>query len=84
MSEAPPPPGAPAGGEYKQESYIGIITLIIFVILLFVFWPAAFGAFCCPCDTRKVYIVNGTKYVPSGLLVPPNECCGFPCLGPSA
>ena len=32
-----------------------------------------------------VYVVNGTKYAgTSGAIVPPGECCGFPCFGPSA
>ena len=27
---------------------------------------------------------DGRKFTASGAVVPPNECCGFPCLGPDA
>jgi len=83
-ADRPPPPGAPPGGTYSVESYSGTTTLIIMVVLILIFWPALCAPFCCPCDSRQVYIVNGTKYVPSGAVVPVNDCCGNPCGGPAA
>jgi len=73
-----------AGGVWSTETYSGQTTLIIFVVLLLLFWPACAGPFCCPCDTREIYTVDGVKRVPSGATVPVNDCCGNPCGGPAA
>lgn len=57
-----PPPGAPPGGQWVQESYIGIITIILAVFV-------AICALCCPCDTRMVYVApNGVKYKANGAI----------------
>jgi len=84
MAETPPPPGAPAGGKWSVEEYSGTTTLIIFLVILLLFWPACCVPFCMPCDQRRIYTVNGVKYVGSGLIVPPSDCCGKPCMGPAA
>jgi len=79
------PPGAAPGGTWTAESYSGQVTLIIFIVLILVFWPALCAPFCCPCDSRNVYVApNGVKYVASGQVVPINDCCGSPCGGPAA
>ena len=79
-----PPFGAPAGGKWTTESYSGMVTLILVVVLAFFFWPACAAPLCCPCDTRQVYVLpNKAKYTRSGAMVPPNDCCGHPCGGPA-
>mmetsp|Transcript_10505 Transcript_10505/g.22338 ORF Transcript_10505/g.22338 Transcript_10505/m.22338 type:complete len:111 (+) Transcript_10505:663-995(+) len=68
------PPGAPPGGTYTTESYIGMSTLITILILAIIFWPALFGPLCCPCDQRQVYIVNGQKFDTAGRMILPGAC----------
>ena len=46
------PPGAPPGGSWTTEPFIGPTTLVAFIVLLFLFWPACAAPFCCPCDQR--------------------------------
>ena len=46
------PPGAPPGGSWTVEPFIGPTTLVAFIVLLFLFWPACAAPFCCPCDQR--------------------------------
>ena len=39
---------------------------------------------CCKCDQRKVYVApDGNKFLPNGLLAPPDccQCCSDGCLG---
>ena len=78
------PPGAPPGGTWTSEQFTGTITIIIAVVLLFLFWPVMCVPFCCPCESRSVYIApDGRKFVRSGAVVPPSDCCGHPCGGPT-
>jgi len=74
-----PPPGAPGGGNYVTQTYIGMITLIVVAVLVLLFWPACCAPLCCPCDQRRVYQVNGVNYHPDGRQVSTQECCGKPC-----
>jgi len=79
-----PPIGAPPGGRWMDEQFTGAVTCIFALIIFFFFWPATAAPFCCPCDQRTVYVApNGQKYTRSGAYVPPNDCCGHPCGGPS-
>ena len=83
VSVSVPPPGAPPGGVYQEETFIGTTTFIMCLFLLIFFWPATCVPFCCPCDQRVVYIHGGIKYTRSGEIVPMGgECCGYPCGGP--
>ena len=84
VSVSVPPPGAPPGGVYQEETFIGTTTFIMCLFLLIFFWPATCVPFCCPCDQRVVYIHGGIKYTRSGEIVPMGgECCGYPCGGPA-
>ena len=79
------PGNLPPGGSWHTEQYSGMITLICFIVVLIIFWPACAAPFCCPCDTREVYMLkDGRKFTKSGAVVPNQECCGNPCGGPSA
>lgn len=79
-----PPVGAAPGGVWRTEQYSGMVTMIIFIVLLFVGALFCWTPFCCPCDSRQVYVApNGQKYTRSGAMVPASECCGNPCGGPA-
>ncbi|CAM9723276.1 unnamed protein product [Scytosiphon promiscuus] len=54
-SGAQPPPGAPAGGNWVEESYCGGLSCIIGLLGL---WCII----CCPVDKRTVYVAAGKKY----------------------
>jgi len=70
------PFGADPGGSWVTETFIGPATLVAFIILLFVFWPACAAPFCCPCDQREVYISpDGLRRNPNGVIVPPGGGC---------
>ena len=72
--QSPQPPGAPAGGTWTTETYkpgFAKAMIIICCIAGFFFWPA-FCFVCCALvasDTRRVYVVNGAKYLPDGTRV---------------
>ena len=57
-----------------------MVTMIIFVVLVFIgSLLFCWATFCCPCDSRQVYITpSGQKYTRSGAMVPTSECCGNP------
>ena len=80
-----PPPNAQPGGSWTMEQFSGATTIVICCILIFFFWPVCCAPFCCPCDSRMVYIEPGTgrKFTRSGQMVPNNDCCGHPCGGPA-
>mmetsp|Transcript_39296 Transcript_39296/g.114820 ORF Transcript_39296/g.114820 Transcript_39296/m.114820 type:complete len:168 (-) Transcript_39296:188-691(-) len=74
------PPGAEPGGTYINQQYIGTVTLIMCIIVLFLFWPATAAPLSCPCDNREVYRApNGATYLRNGQRVGTSECCGHPC-----
>jgi len=66
-AQMPPPPGCPPGGYWTQENYIGIITILLGIFV-------AICAFCCPCDTRQIYVVNGVKYKRNGAIAGDCDC----------
>mmetsp|Transcript_5173 Transcript_5173/g.11247 ORF Transcript_5173/g.11247 Transcript_5173/m.11247 type:complete len:80 (+) Transcript_5173:71-310(+) len=75
MADRAPPAGAPAGGSFTNEKYLGQSSIITIIILALIFWPALFGVLCCPCDQREVYLVGGQKYnAQSGALITPGPC----------
>ena len=78
------PFGAAPGGIWRTEQYSGMVTLIIFVVLILIGGLLfCWAPFCCPCDSRQVYVApNGQKHTRSGAVVPSSECCGHPCGGP--
>ena len=61
-----PPPGAPPGGYYMQDTYCGGLTICIgIVVCWFTFCGCLMAA--CPLDKRLVYMgPNGQKYRQSG------------------
>eukprot|EP00903_Cladosiphon_okamuranus_P016368 g15095.t1 len=61
------PQGAPQGGQWIQEQYCGLITWLVGIFI----FPCVC---CCPCDSRLVYLVNGTRYNSFGAIVPAG-CC---------
>jgi len=66
-----PPPGAPAGGQWQQEKFCGIVTM---VVTAFCCWCA----FCCPCDTRPVYVgPDGKTYKEDGCIINTNSMIKF-------
>lgn len=73
-AQSPPPPGAPAGGTWTTETYkpgFAKAMIIICCIAGVFFWPA-FCFACCALaasDSRRVYVVNGAKYLPDGTRV---------------
>ena len=46
------PPGGMPGGHWFQEQFIGCITMIMVIIILFCAWPIFWLPFLCPCDNR--------------------------------
>ena len=48
-----PPFGAAPGGVWKTEQYSGMVTMIIFIVLLFVGVLFCWAPFCCPCELRQ-------------------------------
>lgn len=75
------PLGAPPGGHYGMQTFIGPITLIAILVLVLVFWPCACTPLLCPCDTREVYFApDGTTRTRTGRQVGVSVCCGHPCM----
>ena len=83
LGEDAPPPGAPTGGTYEAETYIGNVTYLISFILFVLCFPLCVIPFFSPCDTRVVYVYEGTKYTREGMEVAPEKCFGHPCEGPT-
>ena len=54
-----PPPGCADGGQWGENTYIGAMTCVgcLFVGCLI---------FCCPCDKRDAYAVDGKVYDAAG------------------
>ena len=75
----PPPPGAPAGGKWEVEKYIGRNSLIAVCMTFGLTLPLGIT-----CDKREVYRVDGVTRTACGAVVPPSSCCGKPFGGPSA
>eukprot|EP00928_Gymnodinium_smaydae_P084520 TRINITY_DN6778_c0_g2_i1.p1 TRINITY_DN6778_c0_g2~~TRINITY_DN6778_c0_g2_i1.p1 ORF type:complete len:181 (+),score=16.07 TRINITY_DN6778_c0_g2_i1:62-544(+) len=72
------PPGAPAGGQWVEKPAIGMVTLIIVIILVLLFWPVFAAPLCCPCDKVMVYRApNGAFYDGAGTKL--GECCDQIC-----
>jgi hypothetical protein len=46
------PPGAPPGGNWVEEQFIGNTSLLMVLIMFLCFWPGMCCVFCCPCDNR--------------------------------
>mmetsp|Transcript_241 Transcript_241/g.301 ORF Transcript_241/g.301 Transcript_241/m.301 type:complete len:197 (+) Transcript_241:76-666(+) len=69
LSSSFPPPGAPDGGTWGKRKEAAEQTWLVCALLCFAFGPfAAFGlpAFCCPCDEKDAYMVNGKIYNTTG------------------
>lgn len=64
-----PPPGVADGGVWGKTNDAGANTWLICALLCLVGGPfVCFGApaFCCPCDEKDVYRVNGKVYSAAG------------------
>ena len=83
LGEDAPPPGVPTGGTYEAETYIGNVTYLISFILFVLCFPLCVIPFFSPCDTRVVYVYEGTKYTREGMEVASEKCFGHPCEGPT-
>ena len=62
----PPPHGLPEGGQWVNRSYVGNATLMWLVLGCFCFGIFGPLALCCPCDERKVYLIDGKVYTADG------------------
>mmetsp|Transcript_55087 Transcript_55087/g.98283 ORF Transcript_55087/g.98283 Transcript_55087/m.98283 type:complete len:121 (+) Transcript_55087:99-461(+) len=71
------PPGAPGGGEWRQEKVVGLVSLIIAGVLFFCgFWCCAVFPFCIPCDSKLVYRgPDGQVYNRRGVVLQEVACC---------
>jgi ABC-type multidrug transport system ATPase subunit len=83
LGEDAPPPGVSTGGTYEAETYIGNVTYLISFILFVLCFPLCVIPFFSPCDTRVVYVHEGTKYTREGMEVASEKCFGHPCEGPT-
>ena len=62
------PPGAPPGGQWVQDQYIGIITILLALLV-------CICIFCCPLDQRTVYLApDGRKFKKSGAIAEACDC----------
>ena len=70
----PPPNGAPPGGHWMEQPFVGPTTMMINAGLCLCFCLPPCWC-CCPCDKRYVYIApNGVAYMPTGMVAPPRTC----------
>lgn len=90
-SAYPPPRGAPGGGVWGRDEFIGNNSKTIMSVGVIASAASCllFGGFglicccmvcgpcCCPCDGRELYYVNGMYYTKSGARVPGQEVSRF-------
>mmetsp|Transcript_21444 Transcript_21444/g.40037 ORF Transcript_21444/g.40037 Transcript_21444/m.40037 type:complete len:183 (+) Transcript_21444:117-665(+) len=74
QKQQPPPPGLPPGGRWVKLRHVGPNTWITCGILSAVFcvlfcFPCGIWAFCCPCDERRAYLINGRLFDEDGGMI---------------